>query len=312
LVSAGLLALLFWLMRDEFRDIWTTISTSSPVFIFLAIGLFLVTVLMLSLRLKIVFKGENLYISMNEAVQLTYIGYFFNNFMPTAVGGDIVKAHYAANNNKKRLQSYASVLMDRFIGLYTFLIVAAIALVFDRGRFELKVIRPMVFMFLAVGVMGFFIVTNKTIARILGSFFRKVKMLGLGQRLSDLYDIVHDYRNRRDVVVRSILVSMTAQSIYFMVVYLFFISLGKQVGIGNVFLIMPIVTFISMMPSVGGLGVREGALVAFFTPLAGKEAAFAASILLLFALLFISLIGGIIYLWWGFTGVRKKEENLEE
>ncbi len=77
------------------------------------------------------------------------------------------------------------------------------------------------------------------------------------------------------------------------------------VSLGNVFLIMPIVTFISMIPSVGGLGVREGAMVTLFAPLVGKEIAFAASLLLLLGLLVISAIGGGIYLWWSLTGAWK-------
>jgi len=305
-VSFGLLGLLFWLMRNEIRDILVTISGSNLKFIALAVCFFLTNTVMLAYRLKIIFKGEDLDISLGEAVQLTYIGYFFNNFMPTAVGGDIVKAHYAAHANKERLKSYASVLMDRFIGLYTFLIVAAVALVVDRGRFQMAAVRPMVFFFVLMGIIGIIIATNKTIARFLGKAFRRLHMFRLGERLNAAYDIVHDYRNRRDVVIKSAFVSIFAQCLYFTVIYLFFLSLGGRVGLGNVFLIMPIVTFISMIPSVGGLGVREGAIVAFFLPLAGKEMAFTVSLLLLFALLLTSLIGGIIYLWWGISGVKKE------
>ncbi|MBD3296670.1 MAG: hypothetical protein GF392_04820, partial [Candidatus Omnitrophica bacterium] len=128
-VSVGLLFLLFWLMRDQIGDIWGTIRSVDRRFIYLALGLFVINVSMLAYRMKLIFMGEEIYISLKEAVQLTFIGYFFNNFMPTAVGGDIIKAHYAAVHSKQRLKSYASVLMDRFIGLYSFLIIAGLALI---------------------------------------------------------------------------------------------------------------------------------------------------------------------------------------
>ena len=227
--------------------------------------------------------------------------------MPTAVGGDIVKAHYAASVNKKKIESYASVLMDRFIGLYTFLMVAAAALIVDRGRFESPTIRPVVFLLLLLGGAGLVIATNRAVARFMERFFMRIKMFRLGERLHGIYSIVHDYRNRRGVLVKASLISIFAQSLYFIVIYLFFRSLGVDVGLGNVFLIMPVVTFISMIPSVGGLGVREGAIVAFFTALTGKEAAFTVSLLLLAALLLTSLIGGAIYLWWSISGARKEE-----
>lgn len=309
-VSVSLLALLFWFMRGDISSIWVTIKGSDLRYIALGLALLLLNVYILAYRLKIIFKGEDLSLNMKEAVQLTYIGYFFNNFMPTAVGGDIVKAHYAGQANSKKLQSYASVFMDRFIGLYSFLIVAAVALLVDQGRFQVKMIRPLVFALLAAGVAGFIVATNTTIARGMERFLKNLKLLQLGEKLHAVYSIVHDYRNRVDIVVKSIVVSVAAQSVYFVVVWLFFLSLGYRVSMGNIFLIMPVVTFISMLPSIGGLGVREGATVAFFSSIVGKEASFAASLLLLAGLFFLSLIGGLVYVWWGVTGVRGKGEKV--
>ncbi|MGB2629770.1 MAG: lysylphosphatidylglycerol synthase transmembrane domain-containing protein [Candidatus Omnitrophota bacterium] len=308
-VSLGLLGLLFWLMRSEFGKIWGTLYASDPWVILLAVVLYIATVIFLSYRLKLIFAGENLFLSFWESVQLTYIGYFFNNFLPTAVGGDVMKAHYASTANQKRMQSYASVFMDRFLGLYSFLIIAAGALIINREGFQITLVKKMVFVFLIVGVAMFLIITNKTVAVFMERFFEKVKMFQLGKRLEDLYGIVHDYRNRRDIIAKAIMVSFVGQCVYFIVIYLLFAAVGQRIGIGNVFLIMPVVTFISMFPSLGGLGVREGAMVALFAPLAGKENAFAASLLLLFLLFIISFIGGIIYFWWGFIARRKGIKN---
>ncbi|MGB2599503.1 MAG: lysylphosphatidylglycerol synthase transmembrane domain-containing protein [Candidatus Omnitrophota bacterium] len=305
-VSLSLLGLLIWLMRDEFSQIKETLLASNFLFILAAVCLFNITVSVISYRMKIVFEGENLDLSIWESIQLTYIGYFFNNFMPTAVGGDVVKAHYATQTNQKRMQSYASVLMDRLIGLYSFLIIAAIALAINWQSFRIPLARNMIFLFLGLGVVGFLIITNKTVESILQRFFKRIKMRQLGEKLEELYSIVHDYRNRLDVIGKALLISIFAQSTYFVVIYMFFRSLGLDTGIGNIFLIMPVVTFISMFPSLGGLGVREGAMVALFAPLTGKDNAFAASLLLLFLLFLVSLIGGIIYFWWGVSARRKE------
>ena len=307
LISFGLLGLLFWVMRDDVRSMWQTVVSGDMRFIVVGLVLIMVNVSMLAYRFKIIFLGEDLKITMKEAFQLTVVGYFFNNFMPTAVGGDIIKAYYAAHGSDERIKAYASVFMDRFIGLYTFLVVAAIALAVDRGRFHLDAVRTLVFILIAVGLAGFVIATNRRIARFVGQSFKGLKMFRLGEKLGALYNIVHDYRNRVGVVLRSFAISIFAQSIYFSVVYLFFLSLGREVSIGNIFLIMPVVTFVSMIPSLGGLGVREGAFVALFASLTGKETAFAVSLMLLFGLFMISVVGGVVYLWWGISGVRKEK-----
>jgi len=64
-----------------------------------------------------------------------------------------------------------------------------------------------------------------------------------------------------------------------------------------------------MIPSVGGLGVRESAIVLLFDPLVGREMAFAMSLLYLAGLFGISFIGGIVYLWWN---ISRRDNVLKE
>jgi glycosyltransferase 2 family protein len=303
-VSFGLLGGLFWIMRDKLSDIWATIIQCDPVYALFAAIFLTVMVWSLSMRLKTVFDGEDLFISFSQAAQLTCVGYFFNNFMPTAVGGDIVKAHYASHFNKKRLKSYASVLMDRLIGMFTVLMIAAVALLVDGGRFEIPIVKKTVIVLIILGAVGVTIATNRSIARFLGGAFMKLKMFGLGQKLNDVYNIVHDYRNRADVVIKSVIFSVIAQSAYYALVYFLFVAMGSPVNIGNIFFIMPVVIFISMLPSIGGLGVREYAIVVFFSVFAGKEISFAVSLMALLGYFIISLAGGVVYMSWGFKPSR--------
>jgi glycosyltransferase 2 family protein len=299
-VSFALLGGLFWVMREKIGDTWRIMLSGDIRCLMAALFFLFLMVIFLSVRLKIVFRGEDLFISLKESTELTCVGFFFNNFMPTAVGGDIVKAHYASHFNKKRMKSYASVFMDRIIGMLSILLIAAAALIVDRGRFESAVIRPMVVALLVFGVVGILIVTNRSIARYLEGVFRKFKIMGIGERLNEAYSIIHDYRNRPFVVARSVMYSVIVQTVYCVVVYFLFFSMGKPVGIGNIFLIMPVVIFVSMLPSIGGLGVREYAMVVFFSVLTGKEVAFAVSLLALSGNFLISIAGGVIYLGWSF------------
>ena len=308
-VSLGLLGLLFWIKRSELGDISKIIMSCNWSFILIAAVFISINITFLSYRLKIIFVGENIKVSLKQAVQYTLVGYFFNNFMPTAVGGDIVKAHYVGKFSKKKIESYASVIMDRLIGLYTFLVVAAVALLVDKGRLAVDGIKPIVFALVFIGMIGFIIITNKKVLLFFEKIFMQFKMMKIGEKISGIYRIVHDYRNRKDVVLKSFVISIISQCAYFTVIYMFFRSLGVEIHFGNIFLIMPVVTFISMMPSIGGLGVREWAIIAFFSPIAGKETAFSASILVLFGIICISLAGGIVYLWWGLTGVRDKNNS---
>ena len=63
-----------------------------------------------------------------------------------------------------------------------------------------------------------------------------------------------------------------------------------------ILLFMPLVSVVSMLPSINGLGIREGAIYFLFSPYVGQENAFALSLLWLFMLFLISLIGAITYI----------------
>ncbi|KJJ83701.1 protein belonging to Lysylphosphatidylglycerol synthetase/UPF0104 [Candidatus Omnitrophus magneticus] len=255
--------------------------------------------------MKVIFEGEDIPITLWKSTRLNFIGFFFNNFLPTAVGGDIVKAHCASQAGVGRIRAYTSVMMDRIIGLYSFIFVAAVALLIDNGRFKIKSLRIIVFFCLIAGIIAFFILTNKRMENMTEKILARIKFGKIGEKLNSFAKIIYDYRNRKDVVIKSLLLSIVSQSIYFITMYMFFLSLGSNVSIGNVFLIMPIVTMISMIPSIGGLGVREGAIVALFTPIIGRTTAFAGSMLLLFGLFTLSLIGGIFYLEWNISNKKK-------
>jgi hypothetical protein len=73
------------------------------------------------------------------------------------------------------------------------------------------------------------------------------------------------------------------------------LSMGSRIPVIDLLLRMPIVSMVSLLPSINGLGVREGSTVVFFGPLIGRENALAVSILMIVVLLMISVVGGMIY-----------------
>ena len=85
-ISFSLLGLLFWIMRDDVRGIWRIVTASNLRIIALAAVIIVFNVTLLAYRMKVVFLGENLDITFRESVQLTFIGYFFNNLCRSISG----------------------------------------------------------------------------------------------------------------------------------------------------------------------------------------------------------------------------------
>ena len=85
----------------------------------------------------------------------------------------------------------------------------------------------------------------------------------------------------------------------FFSIYLLSVSLSTHISFGKILLVMPVIFVLCMIPvTMNGLGLREWAFVLFLGPNVGEAAAFSLSLLYLAMFLLISLIGGIVYLFW--------------
>ncbi|MGB2705582.1 MAG: lysylphosphatidylglycerol synthase transmembrane domain-containing protein, partial [Candidatus Omnitrophota bacterium] len=233
-------------------------------------------------------------IPFGRVIQLSFIGFFFNNFMPTAVGGDIVKAYYANKQTKETAKSFISVFMDRFIGVISFVLLAVFALFLSWANIN-EMLKKTVLIFALAGTAGLFVILNPAPAKVIFNVLSRLKLWNIGGRLTRAYMAVHEYRKKKALIFAVIGVSLISQSIYFTVVYLLAKSLGANLLLVTVFLVMPIVSLVSMLPSLGGLGLRESALLVLLGPVIGSDNAFSVSILLLATLLILSLIGAAIY-----------------
>ena len=153
-VSFGLLLLLLWIMRKDAKEVIDILKNSDKLIFLAAIGLNILLSIVASYRLKLLMRGQNVKLSIKDAVYLTFIGYFYNNFLPTAIGGDIAKAYYASRKTNNKMASYAAVLADRILGLVSTLLIALLGLLFIGRSMDNKLIVWAVpFLFILTVVM---------------------------------------------------------------------------------------------------------------------------------------------------------------
>ncbi len=250
----------------------------------------------MALRLQLIFGAKGIQISIQDTFNLTLVGYFFNNFLPTSVGGDIVKAMCAARVTKAPVKSATVVMMDRIFGLFMFILIPSISLFFLRSQINPKV-PIIVYSFLGISTLSFVVLFNRDIARRLGGIETFLNRFNLGGLFRQVYDELHDFRNHKSVVVAALLISALGQCLSILVLYLFAISIGADPSTWlYFFLLVPVVHLISMLPSLNGLGIREMGYVYFLKNYIGSDRAAGLGILWLGLLLLLSLIGGVIYL----------------
>lgn len=298
-ISLGFIFILLWFGRKDFPTIAKVLKNTNAFLLGIAAVLYIIAISVIALRFRKILSIQGLNLKFREVIYLNFIGLFFNNFLPTSVGGDLVKAYYATKKTTKKLESFSSVFFDRFFGFLSIGFLALFGILFLKGKIEDKSLLWGSILFLVVVFSFFIIFFSKTLAKKLFSRFLDLPFLKDGSKLRRLYNAINAYKKHKMVIAQLIGISLAAQMISVFAIYIIIKSLSQDISLLYLFLIMPLVSIASMMPSINGLGIREGAYVFFLSEFISRESAFAVSILS-FALIFItSLIGGVLYLFSG-------------
>ena len=283
-------------MRDSFPSICTAIRSADRPLLLLGFLAYLSTGILIGIRLQKVLSVQSINLSVKEATYLTFIGYFFNNFMPTSFGGDVLKAYYAGKKSNKKAGAFAGVFMDRILALIPFTLIPAVTITFFAHKINNRLIVFAVY-FLFIGCIIFvWLLLHKKTAKYLAFIIEPFKEKLWYEKIKSGYEFLNLYARHKIVLSWSFILSAGAQILSIIATYLYARALGVDlVSIGIFFIIVPIVAIMTLTPSLNGLGVREGAFVYLLKAYMPTEKAFAISILILASLIVFSIFGGCIY-----------------
>lgn len=253
-------------------------------------------------------------ISYLKLLSIYFIGMFFNNFLPTAVGGDVVKGYYLYRESKRGDISLASIFMDRYVGFAALIFLAAMAVIPGYA-----LIGGAGFGWLLVILIGGF--TAMSLVIWVGplhswamTILATVHFYGINRKIDTFYKVLMGYKSRPRTLVNISILSLIVQGSVIAGYFILSKGLGMHVGLGYFFLFIPLTAAVSMLPvSVSGLGLRESAFVFLFMKAGARaEEAFTLSILWFGISAAVSMIGGIEYLrMGGKAGDGAAETSLE-
>jgi uncharacterized protein (TIRG00374 family) len=307
LISFSLIGLLLWFMRDSIPDIGKTIKTADKQLLLWGFLIYLFAAVVISFRLQKVIAVQSIRLTAKEATYLTFIGYFFNNFLPTSFGGDLVKAYYAGKKSHKKAGAYAGVFMDRVFATIPFTMIPAFTLIFFHKVYNSILVIASCLLFGSCLIAIWLLLHRKT-AKFLVFFLEPFKEKLWYGRMKDGYNFLNLYSRHKIIFLWSLALSLAAQVISIISTYLFARAIGiDYVGLGIFFVVVPLVWVLTLIPSLNGLGVREGGFVYLFRGYMPKDKAFAISILVLATCIAFSIIGGIIYSFQKNTFAVKEE-----
>jgi len=294
-ISIALILILLYIMRGKYSVIVSALKGTDLRIFCIALALFFSAIVLSSYRLLFIIRVQSggIVFKFREAFSLTIIGYFFNNFLPTAIGGDVAKAYYLSKMTSDNIGSITSIFMDRLIGLATMIFMASAALLFIQSSIIDPSVRFMLYVITFIAVVAVVFMTNRAFARKFSWLLFLVKPFK--DKLKDAYNAANNYKNNKALLAKTLAISVVSQLFFYASFGMAAFSMGYSISSMNILLRMPVVGMMSLLPSLNGLGLREGATVLLFGPLIGQDNAFAVSILWIVVLLVASLAGGLVY-----------------
>ena len=298
-VSVALLALLF--SRVDGRQLWASARQASIAWLLAALALYFTTVLAATWRWQLLLNAQNVSVPARRLLGSYQVATFFGNFLPSNIGGDVIRIRDTAKPAASKTLATTVVLTDRVMGVIGLALVAALGATIGAGmaghaRSPIWPSWLWAGFVLAAAVSAPVVLAPVGVSRLLKPL-TVIHPEWVGGRIDTLTSVLQRFRSRPLSLAGCFAGAVYVQSalvvFYLLVVY----ALHINVNVVDLAVIVPLSLLVQMVPvSVGGFGVREATFSIYFVKIGlSMESAVVMSLVAAGLIMIISLTGAAVY-----------------
>lgn len=299
LVSGGLLYLLF--SRVDMARLWETTRTASWTWLGAALLLYLVMVLISAWRWHLLLHAQRIAARLTALIQSYLVATFFNNFLPSNIGGDVIRIRDTAAAAGSKTLATTVVLVDRGVGLLGLTLVAAMGASLTARASD--TIGPWGAMLLwggclaGVGLAIPVLLWPERAGRLLDPL-KALHQEWVEERISRLVDALARFRNAPGALVLGLVGAVLVQGVLVAFYAAIAYALDVPIPFAHLAILVPLSFIVQMAPvSVNGFGVREATFGVYFSRLGlPLESAMAVSLIGAALIMVFSLSGAVAFL----------------
>jgi glycosyltransferase 2 family protein len=268
-VSAALVA---WILRKTpFQTVGAAFRSADLRFVLLALALNLFDTFASVRRWRLLIRAQGGEAPFPGLVRAYFVGIFFNNLLPSTIGGDTVRVVHTSRSGVGRTRALSVVFVDRFVGLLALMLFAVLGALVS-GRITARL--------------------PSLLAWVLGG----AAALGLA---AGLLFLRLNFQDKGSVLVRAFGWSLLLQTSVMLSSWCLARALHVPIPLPYFFLIVPLALFVMMLPvSINAIGVRENVWAFFFAAFGVSAALGVAVAWLSYGLVLLqALAGGAVYAW---------------
>jgi len=256
----ALVLLLILIQEEGDGELFSALRRVDLGYFLLAVVALLISRLFAAARWHVLLRSAGVKVSFMHTAMLTFTGNFSSNFLPTTIGGDVVRLGGAMQMGYDRAICLASLVADRLIGM------AGMALALPLGL-----------------IPAFALGNGATQSIAVSAFFQKG--VDFARRTFASLSI---WLKQPMTLFGSLVLTLGNQAFIYLAIYLLLQGIDHHVSFWLVAGMYTLTYFVTLVPiSINGLGVQELSMTFLLIQLGGLTSSESATIALLTRLLFI-------------------------
>jgi uncharacterized membrane protein YbhN (UPF0104 family) len=288
-----LAALVYVFNRVDFGDIGRRLADADWRWLLLGFLLVNLSLVVRAVRWLVLLRGLGNNVPLGRLITLWFVANFFNSVLPSGLSGDVVRAIEVTQDVPADIAT-GTVIVDRATGLLALFMLALLALPFSSSSFPPNLLGGIGGM-CALGLAGGLVLLDGRLPRRVGRWI-PLKFQPLWEKLDGVLLAVEECG------WPAIWQAMAVSAVFNLMQIAWFWAAGRALGYTDVgliayFLIVPIMAIAILLPSIGGLGIRESVAPLLFRGVGLSDDQAVALTLLVFALeRFSGLLGAPVYI----------------
>jgi len=297
IVSIGLLALLF--SRVDVSRLWGVARKASLGWLAFALLLYLAMLLASALRWGVLLRAQHVRLPFSFLTQSFLVATFFNNFLPSNIGGDVIRIADSAKAAGSKTLATTVVLIDRGLGVLGLALIAATGATIMQ-RMAVGPVGPGI-LWAGFGLGAIVATPALLMPEAVTKLLQPLRVFHrewVDERIEKLTYALTRFKETPAALAACFAGAVVVQAI----LVLFYVAIARSmnipIGFAELAVIVPVSFIVQMVPlSVNGFGIREATFGFYFTRLGlPLESALVVSFVGAALIMLFSLSGGVAYL----------------
>ncbi len=297
-IGVSLLLLGYLLRTTDLHASIERIRQGDLLLLVLAVVLYGGMIMLSTWRWRTLISVQGYDASLRELSASYLVATFFNNFLPSNIGGDLIRVRDSSRLTGSKTTSLAIIAVDRILGFAALYALAAGA--FLAGGSAVRHLAGARLVLLALSLLFAtlaFLYFREGTARAVMAGSGLARIRWARERFEVVQEAVHEYRRNFRAVVAAFVASLMLQTLFICYYFAIARSLRIPLSLTACFLMVPLCALVQTIPiSFNGWGIRESVFVLYFSQVGlARDSALAFSLLGAGLVVLLSLSGAVVW-----------------